>query len=32
MRTTPVGIVLINDEREHVYKENAEECMEVVHK
>jgi len=32
MRTTPVGIVLINDEREHVYRENKDECMEVVHK
>jgi len=32
MRTTPVGIVLINDEREHVYKENRDECVEVVHK
>ena len=30
MRTTPIGIVLINDEREHVYKLNSEECMEVV--
>ena len=30
MRTTPIGIVLINDEREHVYKLNSDECMEVV--
>jgi L-fucose isomerase len=32
MRNTPIGIVLINDEREHVYKANSDECMEVVHR
>jgi len=32
MRTTPIGIAMINDEREHVYKENEDECMEILHK
>lgn len=32
MRTTPIGIVMFNDEREHVYKQNNRECMEVVRK
>ncbi|MCD6443450.1 hypothetical protein J7L70_00380, partial [Candidatus Bathyarchaeota archaeon] len=32
MRTTPIGIVMFNDEREHVYRENYEECMEVLHR
>lgn len=32
MRTTPIGIVMFNDEREHVYRENDRECMEVVQK
>jgi len=32
MRTTPIGIVMLNDEREHVYKLNNRECMEVVQK
>lgn len=32
MKTTPIGIALINDEREHVYKVNEKECMEVVHR
>lgn len=32
MRTTSIGIVMINDEREHVHKMNSEECMKVVHK
>ena len=32
MRTTPIGIVMFNDEREHVWRANNEECMEVVHK
>ena len=30
MRTTPIGIALINDEREHVYSLNSEECTKVV--
>ena len=30
MRTTPIGIVMFNDEREHVYRLNSRECMEVV--
>jgi len=30
MRTTPIGIVMLNDEREHVYKQNNEENMRVV--
>ena len=32
MRTTPIGIALINDEREHVWRANSHECMEVVNK
>jgi len=32
MRSTPIGIVMLNDEREHVYKANTRECMEVVQK
>ncbi len=32
MRTTPIGIVMFNDEREWVYKQNNRECMEVVQK
>jgi L-fucose isomerase len=32
MRTTPIGIALINDEREHVWRANSRECMEVVYK
>ncbi len=32
MKSTPIGIALINDEREHVWRANAQECMEVVHK
>jgi len=32
LKTTPIGIALINDEREHVYKVNEKECMEVVHR
>ncbi len=32
MRTTPIGIVMFNDEREHVYTKNNRECMEVVQK
>ncbi|HIE18459.1 TPA: hypothetical protein EYP75_01900, partial [Candidatus Bathyarchaeota archaeon] len=31
MRTTPIGIVMFNDEREHVWRLNNKECMEVVH-
>jgi len=31
MRTTPIGIVMLNDEREHVWRANNSECMEVVH-
>jgi len=30
MRSTPIGIVMLNDEREHVYTKNNAECMEVV--
>ena len=30
MRTTPIGIVMFNDEREHVWRANNRECMEVV--
>ena len=30
MRTTPIGIVMFNDEREHVYSANEEENMRVV--
>lgn len=29
-RTTPIGIVMLNDERKHVYTQNNAECMEVV--
>ena len=32
MRTTPIGIVMLNDEREHVYKQNNEENMRVVNR
>ena len=32
MKSTPIGIALINDEREHVWRANAQERMEVVHK
>jgi len=32
LKTTPIGIALINDEREHVYKANEKECMEVVNR
>ena len=32
MRSTPIGIVMLNDEREHVWKANNRECMEVVRK
>jgi len=32
MKTTPIGIALINDEREHVWKVNEKECMEVLYK
>ena len=32
MRNTAVGLVLINDERPHVYRENSQENMEVVRK
>jgi len=30
MRSTPIGIVMLNDEREHVYTKNNAECMAVV--
>ena len=30
MRTTPIGIIMINDEREHVYTQNNEENIRVV--
>ncbi len=30
MRTTPIGIIMLNDEREHVYTQNNEENMRVV--
>lgn len=32
MRTTPIGIVMFNDEREHVWRANNSECMEVLHR
>lgn len=32
MRTTPIGIVMIVDEREHVHRQYYAECMEVLHK
>jgi L-fucose isomerase len=32
MKSTPIGIALINDEREHVWKANEKECMEVLYK
>lgn len=32
MRTTPVGIVMLNDERKHVYTRNNFENMRVVRK
>jgi L-fucose isomerase len=32
MKSTPIGIALINDEREHVWRANREECMEVVNR
>ncbi|MBO3803228.1 MAG: hypothetical protein JTT11_05045, partial [Candidatus Brockarchaeota archaeon] len=30
MRSTPIGIVMLNDEREHVYAKNNPDCMKVV--
>jgi len=30
MRSTPIGIVMLNDEREHVYTKNNQDCMRVV--
>jgi len=30
MKNTPIGIVMFNDEREHVWKVNNRECVEVV--
>ncbi len=30
MRTTPVGIAMLNDEREHVWSQNEGECQKVV--
>jgi len=30
MRTTPIGIAMLNDEREHVYTQNNPENMAVV--
>ncbi|MFB6215153.1 MAG: hypothetical protein ABEI54_04705, partial [Candidatus Bipolaricaulia bacterium] len=30
MRTTPVGLVMLNDEREHVYEQNNEKNREVL--
>ncbi|MEM2912709.1 MAG: L-fucose/L-arabinose isomerase family protein [Candidatus Bathyarchaeia archaeon] len=32
MKSTSIGIALINDERENVWKANEKECMEVLHK
>jgi len=32
MKNTPIGIVMFNDEREHVWKANNRECTEVVEK
>lgn len=32
MRTTPIGIVMLNDEREHIYTQNNSENMRVVRK
>ena len=32
MRTTPIGIVMLVDEREHVHRQYYAECMEVLHK
>ncbi|MBS7634152.1 L-fucose/L-arabinose isomerase family protein [Candidatus Bathyarchaeota archaeon] len=32
MKSTSIGIALINDERENVWKTNEKECMEVLHK
>ncbi len=32
MRTTPIGIAMLNDERKHVYTKTNRECMEVVEK
>jgi len=31
MRTTPIGIVMFCDEREHVYMQYKSECLEVLH-
>lgn len=31
MRSTPIGIVMLNDEREHVYTQNNPENLKVVH-
>jgi L-fucose/D-arabinose isomerase len=32
MRSTPIGIAMLNDEREHVYSQNNEQNMAVVRK
>jgi len=32
LRTTPIGIAMLNDERKHVYTKTNRECMEVVEK
>ena len=32
LRTTSIGIAMLNDEREHVWRANNSECMEVVQK
>lgn len=32
MRTTPIGMAMLVDEREHVYRQYYSECMEVLHK
>jgi L-fucose isomerase len=32
MRNTPIGIVMFNDEREHVWKANNRECMDAIQK
>ncbi len=32
MRTTPIGIVMLNDEREHIYTQNNPENISVVRK
>jgi len=31
MQTTPIGIVMFGDEREHVYTQYKNECLEVLH-